>query len=121
MKLSTLLTSILCMGSALTVWCDNTPKSIRISQTQQRPPSSLKPHKPAKIMLEAWLTETELTILFLKSEGEATITIHRENVAEEKLYFSTDIPFVIDITPYPDMTSFTINTETGSVYEGYFN
>lgn len=97
-------------------------EKVTVYDIPQPPQNPNKPHAPARVNVEAWIDESILTITFLQPEGEATITFDSEYVYnQEELTFSTDAPFMIDITPYGEVSSFTIETEAGHTYIGYLN
>ncbi len=78
-----------------------------------------QPHAPAKVNIEAWIDESILTISFLQPEGDATITWETtEAYNPGDFTFTTEAPIIIDLTPYGEVTSFTIETEVGHTYIG---
>lgn len=110
--------TILMVSSWLTSYAEK--KVIPIKNDNKTINNPNKPHAPARVNVEAWIDEPILTITFLQPEGEATITFDSEYVYnQEELTFSTDAPFMIDITPYGAVSSFTIETEDGHTYIGY--
>lgn len=102
---------ILCTLSVTTAWGGTTPKSLKVDSIKTLPPSSSKPHGPEKPMVEAWLDDTVLSIEFIEPQGEATLSLSNADVELESVTFSSEVPFVIDLTPYPDAETFTIETE----------
>ena len=78
------------------------------------------PHSLARMNVEAWLEDSILTIQFYQSEGDVTITLNCGDGNDPvEFTFSSDIPIIIDITPYGDVFSFNIETSIGKKYIGY--
>lgn len=114
------LTFIFCAMCLSPVYGANESKHITVVANHERPPKDRRPHGPEKPMAEAWLDEEVLTIEFIEPQGEATLTLSSSATELESVTFTTDVPFTIDLTPYPEAESFTIETETGHSYIGYF-
>ena len=91
-------------------------------QPQPSPQPSTNPTKPysqKRINVEAWLEDTILTIQFYQSEGDVTIALNCGDGNDSvEFTFSSDIPIIIDITPYGNVLSFNIKTAIGKNYMG---
>ena len=92
-------------------------------QPQPSPPPVTNPSNPyslSRMNVEVWLEDNILTIQFYQSEGDATITLNcGDGNGFVDLTFSTDAPIAIDLTPYGEVSSFTIGTSVDNIYIGY--
>ena len=78
------------------------------------------PYSLVRMNVEAWLEDNILTIQFYQSEGDVTITLNCGDGNDPvEFTFSSDIPIIIDITPYGDVFSFNIKTAIGKNYMGH--
>lgn len=102
------------------VFADETPKHVTLHKTQGKTPPTTKPHAPSRAMVEVWIEDNLLAISFLEPEGEAILTVtDSESLSEWQYIFSTDMPFMLDLTPMPNAESITIETTAGNTYTGY--
>lgn len=117
MKLKFLLTQILL---ACTCAYGYAEEQIDIKETPPPPPPTHKHRAPAKRNVEAWLDGTVMTIVFTTSEGDATLSLETsDGFITEEMVYSTEAPIVIDLAPFGEVTSFTVETEAGHTYVGY--
>lgn len=79
-----------------------------------------RPRVPARINVEAWIEDNLLSILFHNPEGDAIVSLYNaEGYEFMESSFTTEAPIIIDLSAYGEVSSFTIETDTGKIYIGY--
>ena len=95
-------------------------ENVPIDERSKKTHNPHRPRVPARINVEAWIEDNLLSILFHNPEGDAIVSLYNaEGYEFMESSFTTEAPIIIDLSAYGEVSSFTIETDTGKTYIGY--